>query len=120
MYAFVYGTLRKGDSRFGVLDGCECIAAEAYLDDFQMLHLGGFPGIIHGAGRVRGVALGVDALVPVVVRQRRILRLDRFEPHVLARRLVEVTMDTDVATVHEPALRLRNSALRGGSVRFNE
>jgi gamma-glutamylcyclotransferase (GGCT)/AIG2-like uncharacterized protein YtfP len=60
MYAFVYGTLRKGDSRFGVLDGCECVAAEAYLDDFQMLHLGGFPGIIHGAGRVRGEVYEID------------------------------------------------------------
>ena len=60
MYAFVYGTLRKGDSRFGVLDGCECIAAEAYLDEHFMISLGGFPGIMPGTGRIRGEVYEID------------------------------------------------------------
>jgi gamma-glutamylcyclotransferase (GGCT)/AIG2-like uncharacterized protein YtfP len=60
MYAFVYGTLRKGDSRFGVLNDCKCIAEEAYLDGFIMLNLGSFPGIIPGEGRIRGEIYEID------------------------------------------------------------
>lgn len=60
MRVFVYGTLRKQDSRFGVLEGCECVAEEAYLDGFDMLHLGGFPGIVSGEGRVRGEIYEID------------------------------------------------------------
>jgi gamma-glutamylcyclotransferase (GGCT)/AIG2-like uncharacterized protein YtfP len=61
---FVYGTLRKGDSRFGILAECECIAEEAHLLGFKMLHLGGFPGIVpseNGAeDQVRGEIYEVD------------------------------------------------------------
>jgi hypothetical protein len=46
---------------------------------------------------VRRVALGAHPLVPVVMRSRRVLDLDRFEPGILARRLVEVTVDDDRA-----------------------
>jgi gamma-glutamylcyclotransferase (GGCT)/AIG2-like uncharacterized protein YtfP len=60
MYVFVYGTLRKGDSRFGVLDECPVIAEVAFLDQFEMLHLGGFPGIVPGNGRVRGEVYEID------------------------------------------------------------
>jgi len=60
MYVFVYGTLRKGDSRFGVLDECECVAEEAYLDDYYMISLGGFPGILPGVGQVRGEIYKID------------------------------------------------------------
>ena len=57
------------------------------------------PGV-HPAGRgVRRVALGRHARVPVVVRIRRVLRLHDLEPGVLARGLVEVTVDRDVARV---------------------
>jgi gamma-glutamylcyclotransferase (GGCT)/AIG2-like uncharacterized protein YtfP len=63
MYAFVYGTLRKGDSRFGVLDGCECIIEEAYLDGYDMLNLGSFPGIIPGEGRIRGEIYQIDDVI---------------------------------------------------------
>ncbi len=47
--------------------------------------------------RVGRVALGRDALVPVVVRVGGGLTLDRLEPRVLAGRLVEVPVDADVA-----------------------
>lgn len=60
MYVFVYGTLRKGDSRFGVLDGCECIHGVAFIDGFDMLNLGGFPGIVPGNGRIVGEIYEVD------------------------------------------------------------
>jgi hypothetical protein len=48
-------------------------------------------------GAVGGVTLGGDALVPVVVGGGGVLELDGFEPGVLARRLVEVAVDADVA-----------------------
>ena len=51
---FVYGTLRKGDTRFGVPTFVDMAHPEAYLENFQLVHLGGFPGIIPGKGRVRG------------------------------------------------------------------
>lgn len=51
---FVYGTLRQGDCRHGVTSFEERVHSEAYLSDFQMLHLGGFPGIVPGDGRIRG------------------------------------------------------------------
>ena len=41
------------------------------------------------------VALGADALVPVVVGRGGVLRLHGFQPRVLARRLVEVTVNAD-------------------------
>jgi hypothetical protein len=47
--------------------------------------------------RVGRVALGGDAFVPIVIRIRRILQLDGFEPRVLAWRLIEVTVDADIA-----------------------
>lgn len=59
-YVFVYGTLRKGDCRFNVLDGCECLHEEAFVDGFEMLNLGGFPGIVPGNGRIVGEIYEVD------------------------------------------------------------
>ncbi|MFO0635691.1 MAG: hypothetical protein U0168_22860 [Nannocystaceae bacterium] len=49
---------------------------------------------------VGAVALRGDALVPVVERIRRLLHLDGLEPRVLAWRLIEVTVDADVALAH--------------------
>jgi gamma-glutamylcyclotransferase (GGCT)/AIG2-like uncharacterized protein YtfP len=51
---FVYGTLRKGDCRFGVPSFIDIVHAEAYLKGFQLVNLGSFPGIIPGKGIVRG------------------------------------------------------------------
>jgi hypothetical protein len=45
--------------------------------------------------RVRRVALGGDARVPVVKRRRRVLDLDALQPGTLARGLVEVPVDCD-------------------------
>lgn len=60
MYVFVYGTLRKGDSRSGVLDGCKRLHEVAFADGFQMLNFGGFPGIVPGNGRIVGEIYEVD------------------------------------------------------------
>ncbi len=46
-------------------------------------------------GSVGGVALGGDAVVPVVVGSGGVLHLDGLEPGVLAGRLVEVAVDAD-------------------------
>ena len=48
-------------------------------------------------GAVGGVALGGDALVPVVVGRGGVLDFDGFEPGVFARGLVEVAVDADEA-----------------------
>ena len=48
-------------------------------------------------GAVGRVALGGDALVPVVLGRGGVLHLDGFEPGILARRLVEVAVHADVA-----------------------
>ena len=64
------------------------------------------------------VALGGDALVPVVVRIGRVLDLDRLEPGVLARRLVEVPVDADEAVHSDVRLdedRLPESAAAASS-----
>src|SRR5262245_33149813 len=42
------------------------------------------------------VALGCNASVPIVIRNRRVLHLEHLEPGVFTRRLVEMTMDTDI------------------------
>ena len=46
-------------------------------------------------GTVGGVALGADALVPVVVGSGRVLGFDGFQPGIFARGLVEVAMNAD-------------------------
>lgn len=51
---FVYGTLRRGDSRFRMSHFLAVLHEEAYLEDFEMLDLGAFPGIVPGRGSVRG------------------------------------------------------------------
>ena len=51
---FAYGTLRQGDCRFGVSSFLKMVQPEAHLKGFQLIHLGGFPGLIPGPGRVKG------------------------------------------------------------------
>ena len=58
--------------------------------------------------RVGRVALRGHPLVPVVIRRRRVLHLDRLEPGVLARGLVEVAVDDDRAVQNSSRPR-RNS-----------
>ena len=51
----------------------------------------------HARRAVGRVALRADALVPVVVGRGRVLRLDRLQPGILARRLVKVTVNANEA-----------------------
>src|ERR1700687_4269715 len=48
---------------------------------------------------VRRIALGGDSFVPVMIWIRGILQLDGFERGVLSRRLVEMSVDANVAHV---------------------
>jgi len=50
--------------------------------------------------RVGRVTLGGDALVPVVIGVRGVLHLDDFEPGVLARWLIKMTVNTKIS-VHK-------------------
>lgn len=51
---FAYGTLRRGDCRYGLDSFVNMVHEEAYLEGFHLVHLGGFPGLRPGKGRVRG------------------------------------------------------------------
>ncbi len=53
--------------------------------------------VLDPRGPVRRITLGRNAVVPVMVRRRRFLQLHRFQPRILARRLVKVAMHADVA-----------------------
>ena len=66
--------------------------ARVVVDDADDLVL----AIDDARGAVGGVALGGDALVPVVVGRGGVLDLDGLEPGILARRLVEVAVHADV------------------------
>ena len=74
--------------------GAEVVAhALVVVDDAHDLAL----AVGDARGAVGRVALRADALVPIVVGRGRLLHLDRLQPGVLARRLVEVAMHADVA-----------------------
>ena len=60
--------------------------------------------VLDARGAVGGVALGGDAVVPVVVGRGGVLDLDGFEPWIFAGRLVEVAVDADVAVLRRGGL----------------
>lgn len=52
---FVYGTLRKGDCRFGIPTLIDVLHEEATLKGYDMLSINGsFPGLVEGGGEVKG------------------------------------------------------------------
>jgi gamma-glutamylcyclotransferase (GGCT)/AIG2-like uncharacterized protein YtfP len=52
---FVYGTLRKGECRFGIKSLVGILHEEARLKGFDMLSIhGSFPGLVEGEGTVKG------------------------------------------------------------------
>jgi hypothetical protein len=53
--------------------------------------------------KVGPIGLGVHALVPVVERSGARLSLDATRPGILARRLIEVTVDDDGRRAHGPS-----------------
>src|SRR5262245_36945924 len=53
--------------------------------------------IENARGGIGGITLGGDAFVPVMIRLRRVLQFDSFQPWILPRWLVEVTVYADIA-----------------------
>jgi len=72
--------------------------------------------VLDAGGAVGGVALGGDALVPVVVGGGGVLDLDGFEPGVFARGLVEVSVDAEVARGRSDGLGRKDCAAYTGVV----
>src|SRR6185312_12622229 len=66
-------------------------------------------------GGIRRVALGSDALVPIVEGISRVLQFDGFKPRILSRRLIKVAMNADISfhagsgRETSPWVRCRNS-----------
>lgn len=48
MKVFVYGTLKQGQGNHSVLDGAPFIEETETVKSYDMLHLGGYPGVIEG------------------------------------------------------------------------
>jgi gamma-glutamylcyclotransferase (GGCT)/AIG2-like uncharacterized protein YtfP len=46
MYIFVYGTLKKGDPNHARLEGSRFVCATRTIENYVMLDLGAFPGIL--------------------------------------------------------------------------
>lgn len=57
---FVYGTLRPGASNFWVVEGWVEQAQPATMAGLQLWHLGSYPMVCEGVGRVRGDLLTLD------------------------------------------------------------
>ena len=51
----------------------------------------------YSGSRIRRITLHGDALVPIVKGIGRILYFDKFQPGILPRRLIKMTMNADVA-----------------------
>ncbi len=102
--------LEPGEERRPEVEGDRSVVIDDLGDEVA--------GVEDARGGVRPVALGGDPLVPVVIRMRRILRLHGLQPRVLARRLVEVTVNADVANAHRVGD--GSAGEEGASARFDE
>ena len=59
------------------------------------------PFAVDDTGRtIGGITFGRNALIPIVEWGGRVLGLDLFEPWILARRLIKVPMQTEIALGH--------------------
>ena len=86
--------LQPGEQRGAEVEG----EMDVVVDDVDDAPL----GVLQPRGAVGAVALGGDALVPVVERRRGVLHLDFLDPGILARRLVEVSVQAHGALRHRP------------------
>ncbi len=102
--------LEPGEERRPEVEGDRSVVVDDLGDEVA--------GVEDARGGIRPVALGGDPLVPVVIRMRRILRLHGLQPGVLARRLVEVTVNADVANAHRVGD--GSAGEEGASARFDE
>lgn len=84
---FVYGTLRKGDFNHPLITRVGGIfVGTEWIDGYQMYHLGGFPGVVRGKGKVFG------EVYVLPMPKYALKRLDRLEgAPVMFRRSVVLT-----------------------------
>ncbi len=61
MKVFVYGTLRATGSRSRLFPDGSQVFEECFIDEFDMLDVGSFPGVVPGCGRVRGETYEIDS-----------------------------------------------------------
>ena len=60
-YVFVYGSLKSGFGNNRFLSNSKLIGEAITLDeDYHMISLGGFPGVIYGTKRIKGEVYQVD------------------------------------------------------------
>src|SRR5262249_25575793 len=71
----------------------------------------------HAPGYVRPIALRRDPIVPIAIRKRARLRLDRLEPRVFARRLIEVAVDAHPAVTHPAPPSLPGASLPAEAIK---
>src|SRR5262249_54056683 len=90
-----YGVFKPGEQRRANVEADPGIVVDD-LDDAAL-------AVQDPGGGVGRVAFGGDPLVPVVIRIGRILQLDRLQPGILPRGLVEVAMNAYV-TFHRRVL----------------
>jgi gamma-glutamylcyclotransferase (GGCT)/AIG2-like uncharacterized protein YtfP len=76
---FVYGTLRTGDSRYGVDTFVKMVAPEAYINGFDMLDLGGFPGLVANEDKLSQTVDYETAIRGEVHEYENLRVLDRIE-----------------------------------------
>ncbi len=72
---FVYGTLRPAASNFGVVEAWVETAQPATMAGLQLWHLGSYPMVCEGVGRVRGELLALDPSR----YEEALARMDRLE-----------------------------------------
>ncbi|MHC4960127.1 MAG: gamma-glutamylcyclotransferase family protein [Planctomycetota bacterium] len=57
---FVYGLLRRGQSMAHMMARARFVG-ETEIDGFDLYHLGEFPGLVHGEGKVLGEVYELDS-----------------------------------------------------------
>lgn len=89
-HVFVYGTLLSGESRHGHLTAFSPVAQAAASATADLLDLGSYPGLIPGAGRVRGELYGFEDVDAVLEPLDRIEGYCAGEPSLYQRVVLQV------------------------------
>ncbi|WP_448583996.1 gamma-glutamylcyclotransferase family protein [Thermocrinis sp.] len=86
-YLFVYGTLRAGEIRHGLIQHCEFLGL-AYAEGYDLYLIYKFPGMVPGSGRVVGEVYRVS--------EKALQALDWIEgvPNLYRRELIKVKLAT--------------------------
>jgi gamma-glutamylcyclotransferase (GGCT)/AIG2-like uncharacterized protein YtfP len=93
MLVFVYGTLKRGYGNNRLIDG-PFVGYAHTNPEFELLHLGGFPGMVEGSSVIGGEVYNVKNIAP----------LDRLEghPHFYERRQIQVFVWDDKQSLFAP------------------